>query len=126
MPEPQARPIYLDLLRIRLPVTAWASFAHRVTGLLLALALPGLIYLLALSLRDAQGFAKASALIASPAIRLPMLLLLWSFAHHLLAGVRFLLLDVDIGTSKRVARLSAWVVNIGGLLIALAVLVAFA
>ncbi len=126
MPDQPARPIYLDLLRIRLPVTAWASFAHRVSGLLLALSLPVLVYLLALSLRDAQGFAEARTLIASPVIRLPLSLLLWSLAHHVLAGIRFLLLDTGIGASPQAARLSAWAVNIGGVFITLGTLMALA
>jgi succinate dehydrogenase / fumarate reductase cytochrome b subunit len=43
-------------------------------------------------------------------------LLMWSLSHHLLAGIRHLLLDVEIGLEKSSARASAWLVNLGAIL----------
>ena len=43
------------------------------------------------------------------------MLLVWSLSHHLLAGIRHLLLDIDIGVEKTQARGSAWLVNMGAL-----------
>jgi len=37
-------------------------------------------------------------------------------SHHLLAGIRHLLLDVEIGLEKSSARASAWLVNLGAIL----------
>jgi succinate dehydrogenase / fumarate reductase cytochrome b subunit len=39
--------------------------------------------------------------------------------HHLLAGIRHLLSDIDIGSQLPAARRSAWVGNLGGLAVAL-------
>ncbi|MBI2778304.1 MAG: succinate dehydrogenase, cytochrome b556 subunit [Gammaproteobacteria bacterium] len=117
------RPIFMDLLRIRMPVVAVLSFAHRVTGGMLCLLIPFVIYLLDLSLRDAQGYAEALAILASPAVKFMAVLLLWGFAHHLLAGIRFLLIDADIGVERDSARRSAWVVNVGGLIVPIIALV---
>ena len=111
------RPIFMDLLRIRMPVVAVLSFAHRVTGVMLCLLIPFLIYLLDLSLRDAQGYAEALTILASPAVKFMAVIVLWGFSHHLLAGVRFLLIDADIGVERDSARRSAWVVNVGGLIV---------
>jgi succinate dehydrogenase / fumarate reductase cytochrome b subunit len=47
----------------------------------------------------------------------------WSLSHHLLAGVRHLLLDIDIGLDRAAARASAWLVNLGALALTAAFLV---
>lgn len=105
-----ARPKYLNLLTIRQPVTAVLSFLHRVSGVLLFLMIPAFIYWLALSLRSAESYAVALTLLQQPWIEAGAMLLAWALIHHLLAGVRFLLLDLDIGLSLPVARASAWLV----------------
>ncbi len=117
------RPIFMDLLRIRMPVVAVLSFAHRVTGVMLCLLIPFLIYLLDLSLRDAQGYAEALTILASPPVKFMAVILLWGFSHHLLAGIRFLLIDADIGVERDSARRSAWIINIGGLIVPIIALV---
>ncbi|NOX75947.1 MAG: succinate dehydrogenase, cytochrome b556 subunit [Gammaproteobacteria bacterium] len=113
------RPVFLNLLRIRQSAMALLSIFHRISGILMVLALPALVYLLGLSLRDAQGFAQAVNLLQHPVARFVLLLLGWALAHHMLAGIRFMLLDVDVGITRAAARNSAWLV----LLVGLAVLV---
>ena len=48
-----------------------------------------------------------------------IVLVVWAIAHHVLAGVRHLLSDFDLGLPLRLARRSAWFVNLGGLALAL-------
>ncbi|QKT02414.1 succinate dehydrogenase, cytochrome b556 subunit [Ectothiorhodospiraceae bacterium 2226] len=122
MPHHAERPIFLDLWRIRMPAPAWASLGHRVSGVLLVLALPGALYLLQLSLRDAQGYAQAQALLGAPWLQPLLLVLVWALLHHALAGVRFLLLDLGLGQRWPSARRSAYVVNVLG--VALTLLIA--
>ena len=119
MVEQQQKPRFLDLLKIRLPITGVASFAHRVTGVLLFLALPGLLYLLGLSLTGEAGFSRVVGIVHAPGFRLALVLLLWIFLHHLLAGLRYLLIDLDIGVEMRTARRSALAVSGLALLLAL-------
>lgn len=104
------RPIYLNLLKIRLPLTGIVSFAHRITGVILFLALPFAVYLLDLSIESEQSFAKAQQILNQPVMILVQVLLLWSIAHHFFAGIRFLLIDAEIGVDKPQARLGAWLV----------------
>ena len=52
----------------------------------------------------------------APWLKGPLLLLLWSVLHHLFAGIRFLLLDIQLGNSLNSARRSAWIVNFTGLI----------
>lgn len=76
------------------------------------LALPYLIYLLDLSLSGAEGYARAAASVHGLFGTLFVFLIMWSLAHHLLAGVRYLLIDVDVGVEREIARQTAWVVLI--------------
>ena len=104
------RPKHLNLLKIRLPITGIASINHRISGLILFLAIPVSLYLLQLSLSSEDGYAEMLTCLSSPLFKLALVLLTWSFVHHLLAGFRFLLIDQNIGISLAPARKSAWFV----------------
>lgn len=113
------RPVFFNLIRIEMPVGALTSIGHRVTGIFLALGLPFAIYLLDLSLRGAQSYARVAGLFDQPAFRAAAIFFAWTLAHHLLAGIRHLLSDADIGSQLHAARRSAWIVNLGGIAVAL-------
>ncbi|MCW8899463.1 MAG: succinate dehydrogenase, cytochrome b556 subunit [Gammaproteobacteria bacterium] len=104
------RPKYLNLFKIHLPITGIASINHRLSGLILFLFIPVSLYLFQLSLSGDAGFNQALLFLSSPWIKLGLVLLTWSFIHHLFAGFRFLLIDQNIGVSLSVARKSAWFV----------------
>ncbi|OBS10720.1 succinate dehydrogenase, cytochrome b556 subunit [Acidihalobacter prosperus] len=120
-----ARPVYLDLLRIRLPLPGVISFAHRISGVLLFIGIPFALYLLELSLNGRAGFSRAHALLASPWLAPVLLLLVWSLCHHLLAGIRFLLMDIEIAVDRRGSRLSAAWVGGSALVLACVLLLEF-
>lgn len=121
MNSKQKRPKFLNLFAIHLPVTGVTSFAHRVSGALLFLAIPALIYLFGLSLRDANGYASALAVFGTIPVKMIATLLAWSVTHHILAGLRFLLMDIDVGEQLAIAKASAWLVNVTSLAIALVI-----
>jgi succinate dehydrogenase / fumarate reductase cytochrome b subunit len=104
------RPKYLNLFKIRQPVMAVVSIFHRVSGVFLFLAIPVLIYWLALSLRSAEDYVAASTFLASPWLRFIGLVMAWALAHHFFTGIRYLLMDISIGEHLPAARISAWVV----------------
>lgn len=108
------RPVHLNLFKIKLPIGGIMSIIHRATGMFMFIALPYLIYLLGLSLRSEQGYAAAHASIHSFIGMVFVFLVMWSLAHHLLAGIRYLLIDVDVGVEKEMARQSALAVTIAG------------
>ena len=114
----QNRPVFLNLLRIRQPVTAVVSILHRITGILMVLALPVLIYLLQISLSSPEGFSQAVATLDGQIARLFGVLMIWALAHHLFAGIRFLILDFDVGVTKSVARKTAWLVHMSAAAVA--------
>ncbi len=104
------RPVFLNLLAIKLPIGGLVSIMHRVTGVLWVMALPAVIFLLDLSLRDAEGYAQAVRILHSPLLWPFLLLLGYGLIHHLLAGLRVLALDVDVGVALPNARRSAYLV----------------
>lgn len=118
----EKRPKFLNLFQIHMPVGAVASIVHRMTGALLFLVLPGAVFLLELSVRSPEGFEQAQAILRSPLARLAGVMLAWALLHHLLAGIRFLLLDFEIGVSRERARMSAWLVNLGSPVLLLVIL----
>jgi succinate dehydrogenase cytochrome b subunit len=107
----RSAPVFLNLLRIRFPVGAVTSVAHRVSGLLLFLSFPVLVYWLDLSLRDPAGYADAREWLDCGWVRLTSVVIVWSLVHHLFAGLRFLLIDLGLGVGRTAARRSAWAVN---------------
>ncbi|MCK5639342.1 MAG: succinate dehydrogenase, cytochrome b556 subunit [Gammaproteobacteria bacterium] len=107
MDNNKKRTVYLNLFQFRFPATAIASIAHRISGILLFLSIPFFLYLLELSLSSPMGFAVACAWLDSLPVYLLLLVLLWALIHHLLAGLRCLLLDADIGIEFATARRSA-------------------
>lgn len=113
------RAVFLNLAQIQMPVGAATSITHRITGVLLVLGIPFCIYLLDLSLQNPQSYARVMALFDHAVFKLVVLVFIWALAHHLFAGVRHLLSDVDIGSDLSAARRSAWSVMIGGLAVAL-------
>jgi succinate dehydrogenase / fumarate reductase cytochrome b subunit len=121
--KPETRPVNLDLLRIRQPVTAITSIAHRISGVLLFLSIPLVIYLLERSLQGQSGYREVLALFDKAPMKLLTILIAWAAAHHFFAGIRFLLLDIELGVDLPGARKSAFVVNVLGVV---AVLIAMA
>jgi len=113
MPKNNNRPVFLNLARIRLPITALISIAHRVAGVVLFLSIPFAIYLLDLSLGDQLGYNHVQGLLGHTAIKVVIILILWALAHHVFAGVRVLLIDFGVGVERDEARRTAWVIAIG-------------
>lgn len=113
------RPVFLNLIQIQMPVGALTSITHRVTGILLTLGIPFSIYFLDQSLRGPESYTWLIGLFDKWAFKAPAIALIWALAHHLLAGIRHLLSDIDIGSLLPAARRSAWIVNVGGLVVAL-------
>lgn len=113
------RPTFFNLTQLQLPVGALTSILHRVSGVLLALGVPVSLYLLELSLQSPQTYSQVGALFENRAVQAAAILLAWALGHHLLAGLRHMLSDIDIGSQLPDARRSAWIVNVCGIGVAL-------
>ena len=104
------RPVYLDLVRIRLPLPGFVSILHRISGLLLFVFAFWLLALLDRSLTSPEGYAQIRETASHPFAKLLLIALGWAFLHHFCAGIRYLLLDMHIGVDLASARATSWAV----------------
>jgi succinate dehydrogenase / fumarate reductase cytochrome b subunit len=104
------RPKNLDLMTIRLPLPGILSILHRVSGAVLFLLLPVLLWLFESSLTSPETFAVFRTIAAHPLVKLILLGLIWLYLHHFCAGIRYLLLDLHKGIDLESARLSSKIV----------------
>lgn len=100
------RPKHLNLLQIHLPLPGVLSILHRVSGVLLILALPFALAILQFSIASAEDYANVVEFCANPLVKIMVWGVAWALFHHLCAGIRFLLLDCHIGISLEAARTS--------------------
>lgn len=104
------RPVNLDLTTIKQPVPAIASIIHRITGILIFLGLPILLWMLDRSLASPESFADLQATLSLPLVSFIIWGLLAVLIYHLVAGVRHLLMDMDIGETLEGGRRGAKIV----------------
>ena len=101
------RPKHLDLTKIRLPLPGFVSILHRVSGLGMFLMIGVLLGVLSLSLESPQGYAQVAKYLSGWLGKALVIGLVWAFTHHFIAGIRFLLLDLHIGSDLSAARKSS-------------------
>ena len=116
----KVRPKYLSLrallFEIRLPLPAWVSILHRISGALLIFPFAAwLLYLLDLSLASPESFRELASYLELPLVKAGLLVFVWAYCHHLCAGIRFLLLDLNAGIALAPARRSAAAVLVASL-----------
>ena len=104
------RPKNLDLMSIRLPLPGVLSILHRISGAVLFLLLPVLLWLFQSSLTSPETFATFKSVVGNPLVKLILFGLIWLYMHHFCAGIRYLLLDLHKGIDLASARLSSWIV----------------
>jgi succinate dehydrogenase / fumarate reductase, cytochrome b subunit len=115
-PRPEFRNInaLTDLRNYRLPVAGIISILHRVSGLLMFMLLPFVVWLFDTSVTSEVSYESfRSAYLAGfgvlPAflVKLVTLALIWSYLHHFCVGVRHLWMDATHSVSKEQGRSSA-------------------
>lgn len=106
------RPVNLDISTINLPITAYVSILHRVSGVILFGVVALLLWALGTSLSSEEGFDSVKEVFASPLVKLIMWASLAALAYHLVAGVRHLIMDAGIGESLEGGRAGAKIVAV--------------
>jgi succinate dehydrogenase / fumarate reductase, cytochrome b subunit len=118
-PVDKPRPVYLNIFAIRQPLPAIVSILHRISGALLFVAgIPLLLWAVQRALVSPDAYRAVIAPFATPAGKVVLLVLGWSYLYHLLAGLRHLALDLHIGINLTPARSSAALVLLLSLLLA--------
>jgi len=103
-----------DLPTYRLPPAGWVSILHRISGVLMFLLLPLIIWMFDNSISSEFSFAKFSAafniglgFVPGWLMKLVALALIWAYLHHFIAGLRHLYMDVCHAVSKEFGKSSA-------------------
>ena len=104
------RPVNLDLRTIKLPVTAYTSILHRISGVILFVGIAVLLYGLDKSLASEEGFVGVKECLTSPLAKFVIWGLLSALLYHLVAGVRHLIMDMGIGETLEGGKLGSQIV----------------
>jgi len=104
-------------MQIRLPLPAFVSILHRVSGAILFLMLWFLLCLLDSSLESAATFNVFKTWVSNPLVKIVLLGLLWAYLHHFCAGIRHLALDMHKGLELEIARATSYAVLIVSLVL---------
>ena len=96
----------------RLPLAGWVSILHRISGALMFLLLPFIIWMFDMSVSSEISYARLvhafDAAGSGWMLKLVALALIWAYLHHLIAGLRHLWMDVShAAVSKEFGRRSA-------------------
>ena len=113
------RPVDLNLWAMRFPITAIISIVHRITGIVLFLGFPVLIWIWSLSLSDVASFNSVILLIENPLMSCALWIYLSCFGYHILAGCKHLVMDLGFAEELRTARLLSWMTLLAAGLLAL-------
>lgn len=106
------RPVNLNLFTIKFPIPAIASILHRISGIILFLLIPLLLWMLQASLASEKQFLELKNSLDSFGFKFILWVFLAALFYHLFAGIRHLLMDTGVGESLQAARFSAWCVMV--------------
>lgn len=106
------RPKHLALHLIRLPLPGIVSILHRISGALLFLSLPLLLWMLQSSLRSIETYTELTLILQHPAGKIFLLFVSWACIHHFCAGLRYLAVDMHWISDLVQARNSSKVVMV--------------
>jgi succinate dehydrogenase / fumarate reductase, cytochrome b subunit len=106
----------IDATQYTLPPAAWVSILHRLSGIIMFLLLPAIIWLFDTSLKSelsyqylADMFKGGIGPVRGWVFKGLAVVLIWAYLHHFIAGVRHLWMDATHSVSKEFGRLSAFV-----------------
>ncbi|KTD44223.1 succinate dehydrogenase, cytochrome b556 subunit [Legionella parisiensis] len=106
------RPVNLDLGSLKFPPMAIVSILHRISGVVLFLLLPIMLYIFGQSMQSEEAFIQVKDLLSHPIYKL----VVWAFGaamiYHVLAGIRHLVMDMGFGEHLDAGRRSAVIVII--------------
>ena len=104
------RPVNLDISTIQLPVPAFVSFMHRVTGIFLFAGMAVLLWMLDSSLDSQESFAAVRDVANNPVCKFILWAVLAGLAYHTIAGIRHLIMDFGVGESLKGGQIGAKIV----------------
>jgi succinate dehydrogenase / fumarate reductase cytochrome b subunit len=103
-----------DLPTYRLPPAGWVSILHRISGAIMFILMPFIIWMFDTSVSSEFSFARFTSafgvgvgFVPGWFFKLMALAILWAYLHHFIAGIRHLYMDINHAVSKEFGRSSA-------------------
>ena len=96
-----------ELSNYRMTLASIVSILHRISGFIMFVALPLVLYMLQQSLLSEDTFKHFAGIASHPLAKLVILGLAWAYFQHFCAGVRHLFMDLHLGLDKDSARKSS-------------------
>ena len=91
------RPVNLDIGTISLPITAYVSILHRISGVALYIGVAILLWMLDASLTSEESFNSLKEPLNNPILQFLVWGTLALLAYHIVAGIRHLFMDMGHG-----------------------------
>lgn len=107
MKERKSRPVNLDLQTIQFPIASIASILHRISGVIMFVAVGILLWLLSLSLSSPSGFTEAADLVDNFFVKFILWGILTALSYHICGGIRHLIMDTGRYESLEQGALTA-------------------
>lgn len=101
------RPVNLDIGTIRLPITAYVSILHRISGAVSFAAAAILLWMLHASLSSEASFAQLQVCLTSVWAKLVLWAVLAALIYHTVAGIKHLIMDAGIGETLQGGRVGS-------------------
>ena len=115
-----ARPVNINLLKIRLPISALISITHRISGMyVFFITLPLTIYFFKNTSTEISFNAISTLMNDNIILSTFVYFSFLVFVYHIMTGFRHLLMDIHIGENLKAANASAYLVISLWLLISL-------
>jgi succinate dehydrogenase / fumarate reductase cytochrome b subunit len=114
------RPANLDISTINLPLAAYTSITHRISGIIVFVGIAILLWVFDMSLSSEEDFNQLKVMANTFIFRFVLWGILSALAYHLVAGVKHLLLDSGIGETKEAAPLGAKITIVVSLILIIA------
>ena len=100
-------PIFLNLLKIQLPIAGVSSILHRISAVGIFVLLLPFSVVLVLASNSEEGFSTASYLLSFNSIKFLLVLLLTGFTYHYISGIRHLVMDFGYWQTLNAGKISA-------------------
>ena len=100
-------PIFLNLLKIQLPIAGVSSILHRISAVGIFVLLLPFSVVLVLASNSEEGFSTASYLLSFNSIKILLVLLLTGLTYHYISGIRHLVMDFGYWQTLNAGKISA-------------------
>lgn len=102
------RPMFLDLTKMHFPVMAVVSIFHRITGVLIFLFLPLMLYILHQAYKSADTYTQLTNCLQHASMKFFIWAMLSAVWFHVIAGIRHMIMDCGIAENVKSARVTAY------------------